>query len=307
MPGEFEFIEWVRSQAKGHPRVPVGIGDDAAVLRFPEPADCLVAVDTLMEGVHFNYPETAAAQIGRKSLGVNLSDIAAMAGRPLAAVVGCVFNRKHGEAFARELQTGMLELAEEFDVALIGGDTNTWDGPSVVSVTVLGEATAKGAIRRDGAKVGDWILVTGTLGGSLAKKHFSFTPRVREALKLHEAFELHSMIDISDGLAADLFHILEESRAGAVLEANQIPVSEAARNSTDGRSPLEHALGDGEDFELLFTLAPDAGRLLLDNPPVSVPLTRIGEIVEPGRYELIDQNGQTRPLDKAGWVHGWES
>ncbi len=146
MTGEFEFIEWIRSKAKGHPRVPLGIGDDAAVLRFPGPADCLVAVDTLMEGVHFKYPEMSAAQIGRKALAVNLSDIAAMAGRPLAAVVGVVFNRQHGMPFARELQIGLLALAEEFGVTLIGGDTNTWNGPCVVSVTVLGEATEKGPV-----------------------------------------------------------------------------------------------------------------------------------------------------------------
>src|SRR5688572_15616811 len=113
MSREFEFIEWVRRQAKGHPRVPLGIGDDAAVLRFPGPADCLVAVDTLMEGVHFTYPEMSAAQIGRKALAVNLSDIAAMAGKPLAAVVGVVFNRKQGAPFARELESGLLALAEE--------------------------------------------------------------------------------------------------------------------------------------------------------------------------------------------------
>jgi thiamine-monophosphate kinase len=305
MSGEFEFIEWVRSQVKSHPRVPLGIGDDAAVLRFPEPADCLVAVDTLMEGVHFHYPETSAGDIGRKSLAVNLSDIAAMAGKPLAAVVGTVFNRKHGVRFARELQSGLLKLAEEFEVALIGGDTNTWDGPSVASVTVLGETTGRGAVRRVGAKVGDWILVTGSLGGSLVEKHFAFTPRVREALKLHEAVEIHAMIDVSDGLAADLYHILDESRVGAVLHSDQIPISEAARNSNDDRKPLEHALGDGEDFELLFTVSPEDGKRLLDHSPISIPLTKIGEIAEAGRYELIDQNSKAQPLKRTGWVHGF--
>ena len=305
MPGEFEFIEWVRSQAKAHPRVPLGIGDDAAVLRFPLAADCLVAVDTLMEGVHFNYPETSAGHIGRKSLAVNLSDIAAMAGKPLAAVVGMVFNRKHGAQFARELQSGMLRLAEEFDVALIGGDTNTWDGPSVASVTVLGETTGRGAVRRDGAKVGDWIFVTGSLGGSLAEKHFAFTPRVHEALKLHQAVELHSMIDVSDGLAADLYHILDESHLGAVLRADQIPISEAAQSLNDNRTPLEHALGDGEDFELLFTVTPADGKRLLEHPPISIPLTKIGEIVEAGRCELIAETGEILPLERTGWVHGF--
>ena len=305
MAGEFEFIDWVRSQAKGHPRVPLGIGDDAAVLRFPQASDCLVAVDTLMEGVHFNFPEISAADIGRKALAVNLSDIAAMAGIPLAAVIGCVFNRKHGEEFARELQAGLLSLADEFEVALIGGDTNTWDGPCVVSVTVLGEATEKGPVRRDGAKVGDWILVTGSLGGSLAEKHFGFTPRVREALDLHQAAELHSMIDVSDGLAADLYHILDESRVGAVVNADQIPISESAQNANDNRTPLEHALGDGEDFELLFTVSPEEGERLLEHPPISIPISKIGEIVEAGRFELIAETGDAQPLQRTGWVHGF--
>ncbi len=305
MAGEFEFIDWVRSQAKVHPRVTLGIGDDAAVLRFPEPADCLVAVDTLMQGVHFNYPEMSAAQIGRKALAVNLSDIAAMAGKPLAAVVGMVFNRQLGNPFARELEAGLLELAEEFDVALIGGDTNTWDGPCVVSITILGEATGSGPVRRDGAKVGDWILVTGSFGGSLAEKHFAFQPRVQEALILHETVNLHAMIDVSDGLAADLYHILDESRVGAVLHADQIPLSEAARLMQNERSALEHALGDGEDFELLFTVSPEEGERLLRQPPVSVPITKIGEITQAGRYELIAEAGKTQPLQRTGWVHGF--
>ncbi len=305
MSGEFEFIEWIRSQAAAYPRVPLGIGDDAAILRFPEPADCLVAVDTLMEGVHFNYPEMSAAQIGRKALAVNLSDIAAMAGKPLAAVVGIVFNRGEGQHFARELQKGMLDLAETVDVALIGGDTNTWDGPCVVSVTVLGEATGRGAVRRSGAQVGDWILATGGFGGSLGKKHFAFTPRVKEALAIHEAAQLHAMIDVSDGLAADLYHILDESQVGASLQADHIPISREAYDITDERSPLEHALGDGEDFELLFTVSPEDGDRLLKNPPVAVPISKIGVIVPAGTYELIDETGKTKPLERSGWVHGF--
>lgn len=303
MPGEFEFIDWVRRQTKGHPRVPLGIGDDAAVLRFPEASDCLVAVDTLMEGVHFTYPEMSAAQIGRKALAVNLSDIAAMAGKPLAAVVGVVFGRKLGAPFARELESGLLALAEEFDVALIGGDTNTWDGPCVVSVTVLGETTGKVAVRREGAKVGDWIMVTGSFGGSLQRKHHEFQPRVKEALALHNAVGLHAMMDVSDGLAADLYHILEESHVGAVIHAEQIPISDVAQNAQDGRSPLDHALGDGEDFELLFTVSPDDGQRLLDQSPVSVPLSKIGEITLAGRYELVLENNETQPLPRTGWVH----
>ena len=305
MPGEFEFIEWIRARAAAHPRVALGIGDDAAVLRFPAPADCLVAVDTLMEGVHFNFPEMSPAQIGRKALAVNLSDIAAMAGKPLAAVVGIVFNRKQGEQFARDLEAGMLALADEFDTALIGGDTNTWDGPLVVSVTILGEAQGKGPVRRSGAQVGDWILVTGDFGGSLLRKHYEFTPRVEEAIALHQAADIHAMIDVSDGLAADLYHILDESQVGASLRTHHIPISQEADSMNDDRSPLEHALGDGEDFELLLTVSAEDGKRLLENPPVAVPLTKIGMICPAGTYELMDETGKREPLKKSGWVHGF--
>ena len=306
MPGEFEFIEWIRSRAAAHPRVALGIGDDAAVLRFPEPADCLVAVDTLMEGVHFNSPEMSAAQIGRKALAVNLSDIAAMAGKPLAAVVGIVFNRQQGEAFARDLEAGMLALADEFDTALIGGDTNTWDGPLVVSVTILGEARAKDRFAAAVPRSAIGFSSPATSAAACRRKHHEFTPRVKEALALHQAVRLRAMIDVSDGLAADLFHILEESRVGAVLEAGCIPISETAKSMNDNRSPLEHALGDGEDFELLFTVSPDDGRRLLDQPPIELPITKIGEIAEAGRYELIDETGQTQPLQKPAGSTGFE-
>ncbi len=303
MSGEFAFIEWVRAQIKSHPRVSLGIGDDAAALRFPEPSECLIAVDTLMEGVHFTTSDMTPAEIGRKCLGVNLSDIAAMAGQPLAAVVGIVFPRNQGQGFAQEFERGLLELAEQFETALIGGDTNTWDGPCVVSVTVLGEAVGAGVVRRDGAQVGDWIFATGQFGGSLLGHHYQFTPRIKEALLLHNTVDLHAMIDVSDGLAGDLFHILDESQVGAVLEAEQIPIHDAAHNFRDARTPLEHALGDGEDFELLFTVSPSDGTKLVEQSPLEIPLTKIGEIVELGRRVILDAQGKVQPLQQAGWVH----
>src|SRR5262249_57095591 len=132
-----------------------------------------------------------------------------------------------------------------------------------------GEATGSGPVPRGGARPGDWLLVTGPLGGSILGKHLDFTPRVRAAIQLHAAAELHAMIDVSDGLAADVNHICEESRCGAVLRAEAIPVADAARAPTDGRSPLEHALGDGEDFELVFAVAPADGERLVREQPVA--------------------------------------
>src|SRR5207245_7327471 len=149
-----------------------------------------------------------------------------------------------GRALAEELYLGLREVADAFDTALAGGDTNSWDGPLVISVTLLGEATGRGPVRRGGARPGDWLLVTGPLGGSIRGKHLTFTPRVREALELHRLADLHAMIDVSDGLAADVEHLCAESRCGAVLRAEAIPITSEAVNMGDGQSPLEHALGD---------------------------------------------------------------
>ncbi|MBY0458693.1 MAG: thiamine-phosphate kinase, partial [Gemmataceae bacterium] len=201
-----------------------------------------------------------------------------------------------------ELFHGMREVADAFGVAIIGGDTNSWDGPLVISVTAFGEAATRGPVTRRGARPGDWLFVTGPLGGSILGHHLDFTPRVREALALHDAVELRAMIDLSDGLAADLNHICEESRCGAVLVAEAIPVSDAARelSRTSGKSPLQHALGDGEDFELVFAVSPADGATLLREPPVS-GLAKIGTCVESGLW--LEEAGVRRPLAPTGWVH----
>jgi thiamine-monophosphate kinase len=235
-------------------------------------------------------------------MAVNLSDIAAMAGRPVAAVASVGLPRQGGRALAEELYRGLREAADAFSTALVGGDTNSWNGPLVISVTVIGEATARGPVRRSGARPGDWLLVTGPLGGSIRGKHLTFTPRVREALALHTLADLHAMIDISDGLAADVHHIAEESRCGVVLRAESIPITDEARQMNDGRSPLEHALGDGEDFELAFAVSPaDARALLRAQPLAGLTLAHIGECVEEGFW--LEEGGQRRPLTPTGYVH----
>src|SRR5437868_4064648 len=176
----------------------------------------------LMEGVDFTIPPATPQQIGWKSLAVNLSDIAAMAGQPVACVVSVSLPRQNGFALGQDLMEGIVQCADQFGVAIAGGDTNTWDGPLVISITVLGEPTSKGPVLRSGAGPGDWIMATGSFGGSIAGKHLNFTPRVNEALVLHETAALHAMIDVSDGLAADLWHILDESCVGAILDAGAI-------------------------------------------------------------------------------------
>jgi thiamine-monophosphate kinase len=307
--GEFAFIDWLRRRIPPAERVLLGPGDDTAILNWPSGPNCLVTTDMLLEGSCFRLAEThpdapgagTARQIGRKALAVNLSDIAAMAGVPVAAVVSVGLPRKGGRALAEELFLGLREMADSFDTAIIGGDTNSWDGPLVINVGLLGEATSLGAVRRQGARPGDLLFVTGPLGGSLLGKHLDFTPRVREALNLHAAVDLHAMIDISDGLAADVAHLCAESSCGAVLHADAIPIAEAARAMADERSPLEHALGDGEDFELVFAVDPADAETLLRAPPVA-GLSVIGECVaDMGMW--LDENGQRRPLPPLGYVH----
>src|SRR5437763_11650701 len=161
--GEFSFIDWIRSQTPGQAGVLIGPGDDTAALRLTPGLPCLVTTDMLLEGSCFRLAEAGPRLVGRKAMAVNLSDIAAMAGRPVAAVVSVGLPRHGGRALAEELYLGLRELADEFNTAVVGGDTNSWDGPLVISVTLLGEATPRGPVRRGGARPGDWLLVTGPL------------------------------------------------------------------------------------------------------------------------------------------------
>jgi thiamine-monophosphate kinase len=306
--GEFDLIAWIRSRigppTSGFTRL--GIGDDCAILGVPAGTELLVTTDMLMDGRHFQLDRDGGEAVGYKALGVNISDIAAMAGVPLAAVVAVALPRSHGMAVAREIHQGVSRLADRFRIDLIGGDTNAWDGPLVISVTLLGRATERGAVRRSGAQPGDSILVTGPLGGSLLGRHLNPDPRVAEALALHEAAPLHATIDLSDGLSSDLGHILEESGGlGATLVAGAIPIHDDARlmSRCDGISPLEHALNDGEDFELcVVTAAEDAARLLAD-PPTPVRLFKVGEITSEPGLRLRDDHGRIAPISAGGFDH----
>ena len=300
---ELALIDWIRQQAKPAAGLQAGIGDDAAVWQVGSKS-LLLTTDMLMDEVDFRLPEAPASLIGRKSMAVNLSDIAAMAGRPMVALVAVALPKAQGFEFARELHAGMQTIAEEFGVSIIGGDTNTWDQPLVVTVTLIGEATERGPVRRSGAKPGDWLFVTGPLGGSILGKHLSFTPRVREALALHQTVDLHAMIDLSDGLSADLHHLLDESGVGATLFADAIPITEAAYQIPDGRSPLEHALSDGEDFELLFSVSADDGRKLVAGE-CAAPTIHIGQIESAPGGRLRMSDGAIVDLPRSGWEHSF--
>ncbi len=300
--GEFAYIDWLRQHTPADPRVLIGPGDDAAAVSFTPGAPCLITTDMLMDGTCFRLAEAGPRAVGRKAMAVNLSDMAAMAGRPVAAVVSVALPQAGGRALAEELYQGLRDLSDAYATAIVGGDTNSWSGPLVIAVTLFGEATAREPVRRSGARPGDWLLVTGPLGGSILGKHLTFRPRVTEALRLHELVDLHAMIDLSDGLAADVSHICTESRCGAVLRAEAIPLTPEAHQMKDGQSPLEHALVDGEDFELVLAVAPADGRELLQRQPVEgIRLVHIGECVDQGLW--LEEHGTRRPLEPRGYVH----
>ncbi len=304
---ETEFIAWVRRQLDESANVLLGPGDDAAVLRASGDRETVVTTDLLTEGVDFLLAEVSPERVGRKALAVNLSDLAAMAAVPVAAFVAVALPRVGAGDLARQLFAGMHSLARRYDVAIAGGDTNTWTGELVISITAIGQLTEHGPLRRDRAQPSDAILVTGQLGGSRLGKQFDFEPRVREALRLHERYELHAGMDISDGLTLDLARLAAASRCGAVLQLDKIPIDPAAHRFAEicgpERSALDHALSDGEDFELLFTAAPEVARQIMAENPLDIPITCIGHMTrEPGLWSL-QSDGSLEPLEPAGYQH----
>lgn len=303
---ESEFVAWLRQRAAAHPQVALGIGDDAAVLSLTS-SQCVVTSDMLMDGVDFVLGECDPRRVGRKALAMNLSDLAAMASKPIAAIVSIAVPTTASVEVPKALYEGLLELAAEYGVGLAGGDTNCWRHPLAISITAIGEPTERGVLTRNGAQAGDAILVTGEFGGSILGRHFDFRPRVSEALRLHQHYDLHAGIDVSDGLSLDLSRLAGESSCGAIIDASWVPISPDAfrlsEQQPDGGSPLDHALGDGEDFELILAVSSEAAEQIVADQSIGVPLTRIGEFVaEPGLW-LRDETGARQPLVPRGYEH----
>ncbi len=297
MNGEFELITKLRQQLSEF-SLRVGAGDDAAVIARDDGSSWLFATDMLLDGVHFDLANTAPELIGRKALAVNLSDIAAMGGTPTAAVVSVAIPK--GSKVAEPLHAGLIEFAREFEVAIAGGDTNSWDGPLVINVAVTGELpVGVEPLLRSTARVGDWVLLSGPCGGSIDGHHLNFVPRVRECLAIRESVTVNAMIDVSDGVAADLHHILRESNVGAVLLAERIPLRGNIATRPDA---VARALSDGEDFELLFTVPAGDAERLVERPPNGVELFHIGEITESGA-EIQFPDSTRKPLEPRGWEH----
>lgn len=329
---EFELIDKLTRDLPQNDAVVLGPGDDCAILDLGAPAHwTLFKTDAVVEGIHF-LPDTPPEAVGRKALARCLSDIAAMGGEPLSALVTLALPRNFDPARVERVYSGMKTLAAQYEVAISGGETTTNPDRLLLSIALVGRVARDQAVRRAGAKPGDGIFVTGELGGSILGRHLTFEPRLREAQWLATHFHPHAMMDISDGLAGDLPHILRAGNVGAELLSEAIPVSRAAKlqarapsahhDDAEGTDPcgetnhappskpkrktaLEAALTDGEDFELLFTLPSRKAVPLVDAWKKRFPETRlscIGRVTASTGLQLRTRK-TLAPLTAHGYVH----
>lgn len=294
--------QFVGSRSSG--RSIFGIGDDCALFPQRDHRGALACADMILDGTHFDSRIHLPAQIGHKALGVNLSDIAAMGGYASAALVTVALPKNDVPFDAGALFDGIFELAARHDVNIIGGDTNSWSESLAISVTVLGFAGRR-LWCREGAQVGDRILVSGELGGSILGHHLDFSPRLDLAKRLNENYHISAAMDLSDGIAIDLNRLCEASGVGANVQMSQLPCSEAARTlAAKSGSPAHlHAMCDGEDFELLLTASDDVARAILDDQTLGCMLTDIGEVTQGCELNLIDERGRQTQWPSGGFEH----
>ena len=334
MPTETEIITRIKARARGNHRVLVGIGDDAAVVSLEAGSDLIACCDLVVEGVHFRAGWSSPALLGHKALAVTLSDVAAMGAVARFAMVSVAFPPSAGSEFVDDLFRGIVDLADRFGVAIIGGDTSSSAGPLFLDTSVIGECRQGKAVTRSGAKAGDIVYVTGDLGASALGlhlleagdrlenetsddasearrrallKHLAPEPRLKLGQAIGEAGLATAMIDISDGLSTDLWHLLEQSNCGAIIRAGSIPIAECVQSlaaSDSDISSLSLALHGGEEYELLFASRPESqGELLEISKSMQIAITPIGEIV-PGSGLRLERDDRIEQVLPAGYEHG---
>jgi thiamine-monophosphate kinase len=322
--GEFGLIDLIRKKFPAkNKNLLLGIGDDAAVIKITPERFLIFTTDALREGVHFDLSYYSYWQVGWKAMAANLSDVAAMGGVPTFGLISLGLPEKIKVEDVLEIYRGMNDLAKRFGCNICGGDLFL-SSEIVITLTLLGEVEPEFLVKRSGAKPGDLMCVTGDLGQSQAglellkarkrsnpgwvKKHLMPMPRVKEARKLAKSLNLTSMIDISDGLASDLYHIAEESKVGALICEQKIPVSRSLLKvaSLLGKSPLDLALSSGEEYELLFTIRKDQEKKLhfLRRKNRNFKITVVGEIKDKKEgLKILDSQGRLKKLKRSGFSH----
>lgn len=305
----------------------LGIGDDCAAIEIPGPDYLLWTVDTLVEGVHFDLAYTSLAQLGWKSLTVNLSDIAAMGGTAREAFVSIAIPEECQLDYLEQIYDGIKNLAAKFEVNVLGGDTTSSKIDLIINIVVQGIVSKEELLCRDAARPGDIIFSTGFLGDSraglhlilnkialdtqalksLLKAHRVPEPHLREGRFLAQQQGVHAAIDTSDGLSSDLGHIVEESRVGARLFADKIPVSQELMDfcTRFDFDPIEYALAGGEDYTLLCTITPESANQIANafEKEFKRPLFQIGEITAEKQLMLVYPDAKTKPITPTGWDH----
>jgi thiamine-monophosphate kinase len=331
--GEFTLISRLTSGLSSRSDVNLGVGDDCAILDPGGDTLLLATCDSQVEGIHFTLRTSTPAQIGRKALAINLSDIAAMGGEPRYALVSLILPAKIPIAILDGVYAGLREEGERFATAIVGGNVAGAGGGEqlIIDITLLGSVERGRAIRRDGARPGDILCVTGSLGDSAAGLHTLLHPSEtypQDAQAIVQAIHrtprprvlegrvfsrlgpqvITGMLDISDGLSGDLTHLCERSHVGAWLDLARLPLSPAlhAVAASAGHDPLQWALHGGEDYELLFTVAPDqveAVRAAMKEE-IGTPVTVIGEMMpaEMG-IRARSSDGRVVSLEVASWDH----
>jgi thiamine-monophosphate kinase len=331
MPNESEIIARLRKRIRVNTQVMLGVGDDGAVIKPPSGKDLIASCDLMVEGVHFRTDWTSPQLLGHKALAVNLSDVAAMGGIPKFAMMSIALPHWCTSEFIDGLFDGIFELANATGVSIIGGDTSGSPHSLFIDVSVIGECGTGKAITRGGANAGDRIYVSGELGASAlglslleggfrldesqdasnpkrkaVLKHLAPEPQLRLGGVIGEESLATAMIDISDGLSTDLWHILDESGVGAVIHAASIPVAEcvlATASSAPGIDALSLALHGGEEYELLFTARPENHeRVIAVAETLGASITAIGDIV-PEKDLNLERTGARESLQRSGYEH----